>query len=115
MLADQIIACSGVVPLVEEEIDGDQDSGQAFCHVAGFWSAVGDLGDCDLAAGSGQSFGHGRLGYEQRTSDFGNRKTAQGVKGKRRLSLQSKGRMTAGEDETEEIVVGVLIIGDISS
>ena len=78
------------------------------------WSArrypVRDPRGGDLLLGPGDPRGHGRFLYQERPCHLGRGQSADQSQGERDLSVAGQGRVTAGEDQAQPVVVGELVV-----
>ena len=104
IVARQIVARGGGVPLVEHEVDHCEHGAEPVRQLGVGRDAIRDLGVLDLALGPHEPLRHGRLGHEERSRDLARLEPAEQAEGERHLRLGSEGRVAAGEDEPQAIV-----------
>ena len=106
LLADRRgVGGGGQVALVEDEVDDGQHRGQPRRQVLGRRDPVGDLGEADLLLGPGDPLGHGRLRHQERLGDLGDGEAAEQPQGERHPRLRGEGRVAAGEDQPQPVVL----------
>jgi hypothetical protein len=75
-------------------------------------NTVGDPGGLDLALGTHEAFGHGRLCDEEGPGHLLCRKAAEQSEGQRHLRFRGKRRVATGEDETKPVILhGLHLLG----
>ena len=101
----QLGAATGRVALVEDEVQHGQDRAQPVGQGGGVRYPVGDLGVADLALGPHQALGHGGLGDQEGPGDLVGLEPAEQPEGEGHLGVGRQGRVAAGEDQPEAVVV----------
>ena len=103
--ADEVVAGRGRVSLVEDQIDHGQHERQPVGQLRVARHAVGDAGRADLPLGPDQALGDGRLGHEEGPGDLGGLEPGDEPQRQRKLGLGGEGRMAAGEDQPQAVIV----------
>ena len=88
--ANQVGACAGGVPLVEEEVEDGQHGGRSFHQLVGRGHLEGDARVAYLALRPHEPLSHGGLGYQEGAGDLGRRHAGEGAQGQRDLGLEGQ-------------------------
>ena len=96
----------GHVPLGEHHVDDGPDVVDPMVEGGAIRRLERDPGSPDLLARPHQPFGHRRFGDEERGGDLADAQTAHMPEGERGSGVRAQRRVTTGQDERYEIVIG---------
>jgi hypothetical protein len=103
--ADERIPGRSRISLVEHEVDDRKHEGEAVGQLRVPGHPVGNPGGPDLPLGPDQALGNRGLGDEESTGDLGRLEPGDEPQGESDLGLGRQGRMTAGEDQPQAVIV----------
>ena len=104
LAADERLARSRRVALVEDEIERGEHRGEAIGKLVVGRDDVRDAGAGDLALRADEPLLHRRLGGQERAGDFGRLQAAERAQRQGDPRLRRERRMAAGEDQPQPIV-----------
>ncbi len=93
------------VALVEQEVEHREDGRRPLGQQVRGRDPVGDAGVADLLLRPHEPLGHRRLGDEEGAGDLGRREPDEGPQRERDACLEPERGVTAGEDQTEPVVL----------
>ena len=101
----QILARGRDIAFGEDEIDHREHAAQPRRQRVALRHLIGNAGEADLLLGAQQPLRHRILAREKRARDLRGGQPADGAQRQRDLDLRGKGRMAAGEDQPQHVVV----------
>ncbi|MEJ2459830.1 MAG: hypothetical protein P8Y58_17500 [Novosphingobium sp.] len=106
----QRCARGGGVAFVEYQIDDPQHGFQAIRQLGGSGDLIGNARVADFGLGAHDALGQGRQGNEKGMGDFFGGETAYLAQGKGDLGVRRQGRVAAGEDQPQKVVLDLLAL-----
>ena len=111
--AHQVVVFSGGIAFVEDQVDDAEHRGQPLGQQLARRHLVGNAGLLDLALGAHQALRRRRLGFEEGARDLARAQAAERAQGEGHLRRLGEGRMAAGEDEAQPIVLDAGVRGAV--